>query len=414
VVNRVIVHYHEIALKQRNRPFFVERLKRNIEGVLRGTGAGPVRRAEGRIVVHLPEEAQWPLVRERLGYVPGIANFLPARASERSVEALIASSLAMLRGRHASRFAVRCKRADKSYPLPSPEVCRQVGAAVQREFGWKVDLEEPEIELRIEILAREAFVAVEQFPGLGGLPVGSSGRVVALLSGGIDSPVAAWRMMRRGCPVEFVHFHGAPYQDRSSRDKAIELVRLLTRYQLRSHLHVVRFGEIQRQIVTAVARPYRVVLYRRMMVRIAAALAEARGALALVTGESLGQVASQTLENLVVIDDAVTMPILRPLVGMDKLEIRTQAEAIGTYEISIQPDQDCCQLFVPKLPATHMTVEQARAAEAALDLAAMLAQAREECETLSFAYPENGDRPASGRSQERGERNEERGARGEK
>ncbi len=387
-MDRVVIHYHEIALKQRNRPFFVERLRRNVAAILRGTGAGRVRRAEGRLVVDLPASANWPLVQERLGYVFGIANFALARASQREVEALAATALDLVRGREAQSFAVRCKRADKSYPLPSPEVCRHVGAVLQGELGWRVDLNRPQVEVVIEILAREAFVSAERFPGLGGLPVGTSGRVVALLSGGIDSPVAAWRMMRRGCPVEFVHFHGAPYQDRSSRDKAIELVRLLTRYQLESRLHVVRFGELQRQIVTAVARPYRVVLYRRMMVRIAQALAQSVGAQALVTGESLGQVASQTLENLVTIQEAASMPILRPLIGMDKNEIRAQAERIGTYEISIQPDQDCCQLFVPKLPATRMSVEQAHAAEAALDLAAMLEYASEHCETLTFHFPE--------------------------
>lgn len=389
-MDRIVVHYHEIALKQRNRPFFVERLRRNIAAILRGTGAGPVRRAEGRLVIHLSPEADWAAVRERLGYVFGIANFVRGRSSDRSVEALAATALAALRGRERQTFAVRCKRADKSYPLPSPEVCRQVGSSIQQELHWPVDLEHPQVEVHIEILAREAFVAVERYPGLGGLPVGTSGRVVALLSGGIDSPVAAWRMMGRGCSVEFVHFHGAPYQDRTSRDKAIELVRLLTRYQLRSRLHVVAFGELQRQIVAAVARPYRVVLYRRMMARIAEQLAEEVGAQGLVTGESLGQVASQTLENIAVVDEVAQRPILRPLIGMDKQEIRSQAERIGTYEISIQPDQDCCQLFVPKLPATRMTVEQARAAEAALDIPAMVAFAREHRETLSFVYPESG------------------------
>lgn len=390
-MDRVIVHYHEIALKQKNRPYFVERLRRNTAAILRGTGAGRVRRAEGRLVVHTSRATDWATVRQRLGFVFGVANFMRALSSDRSVEALAATALGALRGKERQTFAVRCKRADKSYPLPSPEVCRQVGALIQQELHWPVDLEHPQVEIYIEILAREAFVAVERVPGLGGLPVGTSGRVVALLSGGIDSPVAAWRMMGRGCPVEFVHFHGAPYQDRSSRDKAVELVRLLTRYQLQSRLHIVAFGELQRQIVARVARPYRVVLYRRMMVRIAEELAEEVGAQGLVTGENLGQVASQTLENIAVIDEVAQRPILRPLIGMHKQEIRQQAEQIGTYEISIQPDQDCCQLFVPRWPATRMTLEQAHAAEAALDLSAMLAFAREHRETLSFAYPEDSD-----------------------
>jgi thiamine biosynthesis protein ThiI len=241
--------------------------------------------------------------------------------------------------------------------------------------------------VHVEVLPREAFVSVQRFAGPGGLPVGSSGTVMALLSGGIDSPVAAWRMMGRGCRVEFVHFHGAPYQDRSSRDKVEELARLLTRYQARSTLHLVAFGEIQRQIVAAVRRPFRVVLYRRMMMRIAEQLARRAGAGALITGESLGQVASQTLANLTVVENAAELPILRPLIGMDKGEIRAQAERIGTYEISIQPDQDCCQLFMPRQPATFMSVEEAVAAEAPLDTEALLAQALENSETSSFKYP---------------------------
>jgi len=243
----------------------------------------------------------------------------------------------------------------------------------------------------IEVLPREAFVAVERLPGPGGLPVGSSGTVVALLSGGIDSPVAAWRMMRRGCRVELVHFHGAPYQDGSSRDKVNELTRILTRYQLHSRLHVVRFGEIQRQIVAAVPRPFRVVLYRRMMMRIAAALAQSTGAAALVSGESLGQVASQTLANMTTIAAATPVPLLRPLIGMDKAEISAQAERLGTYEISIQPDQDCCQLFVPRHPATRMSVEEAQQAELTLDIPAMIGDALATTEVLEFVFPEAPD-----------------------
>ena len=188
--------------------------------------------------------------------------------------------------------------------------------------------------------------------------------------------------------VAVVHFHGAPYQDRTSRDKVVELVRLLTRYQLHSRLHLVAFGDIQRQIVAAVRRPFRVVLYRRMMMRIANALADRIGAGALVTGESLGQVASQTLANMTVVEDATSLPLLRPLVGMDKAEIRAQAEQIGTYEISIQPDQDCCQLFVPRHPAIRMTVEEAHDAERVLDIPAMIQQGLDGTTVQEFRFPQ--------------------------
>ncbi len=392
-MNRVVVHYHEVALKRGNRPAFVGRLIDNIGAALRGTGVRRVRAAPGRIVVHLGPQANWVEISRRLQWVFGIANYSLAWRSKRQIDAITATALAAVDGRRFASFAVRTKRADKGFPLPSPEISRIVGSAVRASSGATVDLERPELAIHIEVLPREAFVAVERLPGAGGLPVGSSGTVLALLSGGIDSPVAACRMMRRGCQVEFVHFHGAPYQDRSSRDKAEELVRILTRYQLRSRLHLVAFGEIQRQIVTLVRRPYRVVLYRRMMLRIAEALATSIGAGALVTGESLGQVASQTLANLTAVQEATALPVLRPLVGMDKAEITAQAEAIGTYETSIQPDQDCCQLFVPRHPTTSMTAAAARQAEQALDIPALVRMAVAEASVHEFAFPgESGER----------------------
>jgi len=307
--------------------------------------------------------------------VCGIANYSLAWRAPRNIDDITALAVAAVDGRRFGSFAIRSKRADKAFPLESPAINSIVGAAVKAHSGAAVDLKHPELAINVEVLPREAFVSVDRLPGLGGLPVGSSGTVLALLSGGIDSPVSAWRLMRRGCRVEFVHFHGAPYQDRSSRDKVLELARLLTRYQLHSRLHLVTFGEIQRQIVTSVQRPYRVVLYRRMMVRIATALANRIGAAALVTGESLGQVASQTLANMTTVEAAASLPLLRPLIGMDKAEISAQAESIGTFEISIQPDQDCCQLFVPKHPTTRMSVNTATQAEQALDIDAMVRDA---------------------------------------
>jgi thiamine biosynthesis protein ThiI len=387
-MNRVIVRYHEIALKRGNRAAFVSRLIDNIGAALRGTGVRRVRSAPGRIVVHLKPQADWLEINRRLQRIFGIANYSLAWRTRRQIDDIVATVLKAVDGRGFASFAVRTKRADKGFPLPSPEISRIVGSAVQARSQAAVDLERPELVISIEVLPREAFVALDRLPGPGGLPVGTSGTVLALLSGGIDSPVAASRMMRRGCQVELVHFHGAPYQDRTSRDKAMELVRILTGFQLRSRLHVVAFGEIQRQIVALVRRPYRVVLYRRMMLRIAEALAAPAGAAALVTGESLGQVASQTLANLTVAEEATTLPVLRPLVGMDKAEISAQAEAIGTYEISIQPDQDCCQLFVPRHPTTRMTIGEARQAEQSLDIPAMVRTALEQVSTYEFTFPE--------------------------
>jgi thiamine biosynthesis protein ThiI len=359
--NRVVVHYHEVALKRGNRSMFVRQLVDNIGAALRGTG------------------------------VKGIGS----RRSERDIDDVVAAALAAAAERPFASFAVRATRADKSFSFTSPEIGEIVGRAVQNQSGAAVDLRAPEVVIRVEVLSREIFVSVDRRRGPGGLPVGTGGTVVALLSGGIDSPVAASRMMQRGCRVEFVHFHGAPYQDRTSREKTVEIVSLLTRCQLRSNLHQVAFGDIQRRIVASVRRPIRVVLYRRMMMRIAEALARSLDAGALVTGESLGQVASQTLANIAVVEQAATLPILRPLVAMDKAEITAEAERIGTFEISIRPDQDCCQLFVPKHPATAMSVEEATEAEQSLDIAEMVESAVAGIVTQQFVFPEG--RPTAAR-----------------
>ena len=393
-MNRIVVRYHEVALKRGNRRMFVDRLVNNIGATLRGTGVKRVRSAAGRIVVHLKTDADWPEINCRLQRVFGIANYSLAWRTPRTIDDITDTAVTAVDGRTFASFAVRAKRADKGFPLTSPEIAARVGAAIKAHSGAAVNLKQPELAISIEVLPREAFVALDRLPGPGGLPVGTSGVVVSLLSGGIDSPVAAWRMMRRGCRVEFVHFHGAPYQDRTSRDKVAELARVLTRFQLHARLHLVTFGEIQRQIVTGVPRPYRVVLYRRMMLRIAEAIARSIDAGALVTGESLGQVASQTLTNLATVEDAASLPLLRPLIGMDKAEISAQAERIGTFEISIQPDQDCCQLFVPKHPATRMRIDEAHHAEQVLDIPTMVREALANTEVHEFDFPEPVGEPA--------------------
>jgi tRNA uracil 4-sulfurtransferase len=398
-MNRVVVHYHEIALKRGNRPVFVRQLVDNIGRALRGTGVKRVRSIEGRVIVSLTPRADWPEISRRLHRVFGIANYALSWRAERTIDAITETVMHAIDGRQFGSFALRTKRADKSFPIPSPEISRIVGHTVKERTGSAVNLNDPDLAITVEVVRGEAFVSLDRLPGPGGLPVGTSGTVLALLSGGIDSPVAAWRMMRRGCRVELVHFHGAPYQDRTSRDKAVELARLLTRFQLHTRLHLIAFGDIQRQIVAQVHRPYRVVLYRRMMLRIAEALAAAVGAQALVTGESLGQVASQTLANLTVTEEATSLPLLRPLIGMDKAEITAQAQLIDTFETSIQPDQDCCQLFVPRHPATCMTLAEAQAAERSLDIPSMVQAALAAISVHECAFPEGGDGRADARSE---------------
>jgi thiamine biosynthesis protein ThiI len=387
----IVLRYHEIALKGRNRPFFVRRLVDNVEGALAGLPVGGVRRASARLLVPLHDAAAWPAVRARLRRVFGLANFslahahpLATRSGDATAEIarLGAAIVASLRGVELPSFRVLTKRSDKQFALTSPEVNRLVGAAVQRATAAPVDLDDADVTVAIDILPGRAFFSVEKVEGAGGLPVGTSGRVCALLSGGIDSPVASWRMMRRGCRVDFVHFHSVPFLDRTSQEKARELGRILARWELEAELHLVPFGEVQRQVVAAVARPLRVVLYRRMMMRIAETIARRTGAEALVTGESLGQVASQTLANLAVIEAAASLPVLRPLIGMDKGEIADAAARIGTLETSVLPDQDCCSLFVPRHPATRAHLEEVVAAESRLDVAALVAQAVGETERV--------------------------------
>jgi thiamine biosynthesis protein ThiI len=267
------------------------------------------------------------------------------------------------------------------------DVDRAIGAHVCHATGKRVQLTHPDLTIHIETLLREAYVSVQRETGPGGLPVGMSGKVACLLSGGIDSPVAAYRMMKRGCRAVFVHFHGRPYVSRASEEKVRDLVGQLTRHQLYSRLYLVPFGEIQRQVVLSAPAAFRIVLYRRLMVRVAQELAAQERCWALVTGDSVGQVASQTPQNLTVVEEAAELPILRPLIGMDKVEITEQAQRIGTFETSIEPDQDCCRLFVPPHPSTKTTMDQIRRIERGLDIAALVKQGLANVERADFSFP---------------------------
>jgi thiamine biosynthesis protein ThiI len=250
-----------------------------------------------------------------------------------------------------------------------------------------VDLSHPELVITVEFLTDDAYYFFERVKGTGGLPIGTGGRVMSLLSGGIDSPVAAWRLIRRGCRTDFVHFHSYPILSATSQQKARELVRVLTRSQLKSRLFLVPFAPIQQQIVVSVPPALRVVVYRRMMLRIAGELAKKTGALALVTGDAVGQVASQTIDNLAVVGSVASLPLLRPLVGMDKEEITADAQRIGTYEISIVPDEDCCTLFTPRYPTTGASLAAVEAAERELDVAALVATAVEAAVMEATFFP---------------------------
>lgn len=392
-MDSVLIRYHEIALKKGNRAYFTELLKRNLLAVVKDLGAKEIRSLPARLLLTFKNDVPPATLIERIGTVFGVANFSVVERTARDIDALRSRILDSLNGARFESFRIETQRGDKTFPLTSPEINRRLGAAVQEKSGARVDLANAEFTVTVEILPRDAFFGFNKIAGAGGLPVGASGRVVTLISGGIDSPVAAYRMMQRGCRLIFVHFHSVPFQDKTSQEKVRQLLGVLTRRQFNSRVYFVPFGEIQRQIVAAVTRPLRVVLYRRMMLRIAEAIARKEKAKALVTGESLGQVASQTLDNMSVIQQAARLPILRPLVGMDKQEIIDQARRIGTFEISAIPDQDCCQLFVPKHPATKARFADVEADEARFDVKELLRYGIDNALEEEFRFPAQ-DNPA--------------------
>jgi tRNA uracil 4-sulfurtransferase len=383
----VVVHYQEIALKGRNRPWFIARLVRNIKIATSDLDVKRVVTKMGRIEIMLGSPDVWHAVSDRLRHVFGIANFSRAALVPLDVDGIANAILEDLGDLRVSTFRVSAKRADKRFPLTSPQIEREVGGRIQEAKGWKVDLDNPAFTIHVEALTGEAFYHFGKEAGPGGMPTGVSGRVVALLSGGIDSPVACYRLMKRGCRVIAVHFHSYPILSRASQEKVRELAAVLTRYQQFTRVYMVAFGEIQQQVMLAVAPPLRVVIYRRLMLRIAQAIAHTAHAGALVTGEVIGQVASQTLENMATIGSVSTLPIFRPLIGMDKDEITAEAQRLGTFPISIIEDQDCCQLFTPKHPATKARREDIESAERALPIDDFVRQAVDAAVVEDFNYP---------------------------
>jgi tRNA uracil 4-sulfurtransferase len=364
----VVVHYHEIALKGRNRGWFERQLVRNIEAV---TGAGTVDHISGRLIVRTEDEGRIDRIRD----VFGVASYSPSTIVEAEIDAITSTVIDLLAGKTFRTFAVAARRATKEFPLTSQDINVAVGAAVQAVMPVDVNLSKPDVTAHIEVVGKKAYIYVDKVAGPGGLPVGVSGKVVSLLSGGIDSPVATYKLMKRGSKAILCHFHSAPFTDMSSPRKARELAAMTAARQGETTLYLIAIGNQQQQIVASCPPDLRVVLYRRLMVRIAERVAKEEGAKGLVTGDSLGQVASQTLENLACVDDAAAMPLLRPLIGDDKQEIVEVAKQIGTFETSILPFEDCCSLFVPKSPATKASIESCRRAEGELDVDAMVADA---------------------------------------
>ncbi len=381
MTDRIVIHYSEIGIKGRNRRYFERALVRNVRAAL--GPAAEVRHQPGRLVVKPGPGADPAEVREALGRVPGIAYFSPAVVAPADPDAIAERAVAVLSDLAFDTFGVAARRSDKGFPFTSPELNAHVGAAVVARLGKKVDLTEPDVLLRIEVTRQGAYLYAEKVPGPGGLPVGTSGTVAASLSGGIDSPVAAYLMMKRGCRVVFVHVRNETQFAGGVDDKIRDLVAELTRYQVRSRLWVLPFGDLQRRIIAFVPAELRMIVYRRFMMRLLDRVADREDAQALVTGDSVGQVASQTLENLACIQAAARRPVLSPLVGLNKEEITDLARRIGTFPHSIAPYPDCCSFMIAPHPETRAdpaVVARSEAAVAAADqyLAACLEAAQVE------------------------------------
>jgi thiamine biosynthesis protein ThiI len=388
----IVVHYHELWLKGRNRNFFLAKLLLALRRTLEGIPVTRLSQPGDRILIELGAGADLQEAVERVRKVLGVAYCAVARPVERNFDAICRAAWEEVEPAQFAAFAVRAKRSDKTFPIRVGELEPRVGAYLferLQEAGRsaRVNLDAPDLTCRIEITATQALVYARKIPGVGGLPANTGGRMMCLLSGGFDSAVAAYKMMKRGAHVSFVHFFGGGARPgESSVHVARGLVKQLVPLQFTAKLFLVPFEEIQREIVRYAPETYRLLLYRRMMLRIAEQFARRDHALAIVAGDSLGQVASQTLQNMVAVGAASRMPVFRPLAGDDKQQILEIARAIGTYEISAEPFHDCCPVFLPKVPALFATPEELDRAEATLDVAALIRRGVETATVERYQY----------------------------
>lgn len=383
----LLIRYGEIHLKGLNRPFFERKLLQRINGAITGSGASS-RYEQGRIYVRGLKEQDYEGALAKLQKVFGIHSISPALSVEKDFETIVLAAKSLLavelEKREKASFKVFARRGDKRFPLDSQQICREVGHRLLQEFPdvLSVDVHAPDINVCVEV-RDSAYVYVEEIMCLGGMPTGTAGRAALLISGGIDSPVAGYLMAKRGLELSAVHFYSYPYTSERARDKVVALTKLLAAYSGEVRLHLVPFTEIQLAIYDKCPPKETTVIMRRLMMKIAEILAKKDGALALVTGEALGQVASQTLESLCVTNDAVDMPVFRPLIGFDKEEIVTIAKKINTFATSILPYEDCCTVFVPEHPVTKPSVEAIRKSEAKVDFSAMIETALKNTEVLT-------------------------------
>lgn len=383
-VNLYLISYSEIGLKGENRWFFEDTLVKRIKEALKDFEDVNISKTHGRI--YLKVKAPKEEVLKRLRKVFGINTTAVAFESDLDLEKIKETVIQALMGAdlNGKTFKIESRRANKAFPLSSIELNRILGEHVLKNFqGLKVDVHNPQVVVHIEI-REKAYVYCEKIPGPGGLPVGTSGKALLLLSGGIDSPVAGYLMMKRGATLEAVYFHSFPFTSDRAKEKVIKLCKVLAEYGGQIVLHVVNFTEVIKELAEKCPNDYLTIMMRRMMVRVAEQIAKKVGAKVLVTGESLGQVASQTMESIVAVDEAASMPILRPLIGFDKVEIIDLSKKIGTYEISIEPYADCCTIFVPKKPETKPKLHKVKQFEENLNLEKLVEHALAETEVIKI------------------------------
>lgn len=383
--DHIILRYGELSLKGKNRNRFIDRLYTNVKNKLKSFEKVTVKKSFDRMYVHLNGQDFHEIVPS-LQEIFGIQTISVALATEPTLEEMKKGALEAVREvENVKTFKISSKRIDKTFPVQSQQLNPELGGYVLRNgSGLKVDVHNPDVDLRVEVKKDVTYITGIQFPGAGGLPVGVGGKVMLMLSGGIDSPVAAYLTMKRGAVVEAVHFHSPPYTSERALQKVKDLCKSLTDFDRKIRLHVVHFSQVQEAINKAIPDQYRMTIMRRMMLRITEQLADQQGALAVATGESLGQVASQTLESMNTINEVSNIPVLRPVLSMDKTEITYLSKKIGTYDISIRPYEDCCTVFVPAAPATKPNRNRAASYEKNLQVEDLMSQAVNQTNTIDF------------------------------
>ncbi len=387
-----LVSYHEIGLKGRNRSVFERRLRDNLDAALAGLPVARTERISSRLLVRVTDPERVREVADRIAQIPGVNSVAPGYRIGRAPDEMERAALQALAdaGAHET-FRVQSRRSNTDYPETSLAMNIRIGQYLVDNGGGRVDLGSPDVTVSVQVVQGDCYVSSVKIPGIGGLPAGTASRVISLLSSGIDSPVATWRLLRRGAVAIGVHFSGRPQVSDSSERLVAELGDVLALTGGLGRIYIVPFGDLQKEISLLSPPDLRVLLYRRLMIRVAEAIAAVERAKALVTGESLGQVASQTLENIAAVDEAATLPVLRPLIGNDKLEIMADARRIGTYELSIQDAEDCCTLFMPRNPETHAKLTDVLDAWNELDTERMVADALAGLEWID--YKSTGYRP---------------------